>query len=273
MKKSIIIAIAALVFSACTEKIVLVTTPVNISLTVDEVRGTKAIFTITVDNQDAYYSYCLWNDPKISDEALLDYILNVAEEDYRIKTENGVLQIASYVDYNGYRGTRTLRATRLHPDTEYKLMVFQINPKTREPIGKAISQTIKTKPVEQTPLDFEFIFRGMTITVIPSDQSRSYYWEYNNQKLMIDNFNWPFGWYLSLVDMYEHYGFMENLLSKGTDVYDAERDSFDEGEICTVIAAAYEGGEITSDYKEFDFIYQNRGLHPYVSEESDGADN
>ena len=271
MKKIITIALCALALSACTEKVVLVTSPINLSLRIDEIKGTKAIFTITVDNPDAYYSYCLWNDPNISDEALLDYILSAAEEDYKIKTENGALKIASYVDYNCYRGTRTLRATRLYPDTQYKLMVFQMNPKTMKPIGKAISQTIKTKPVTETPMDFQIVIRGTAITVIPSDQNRTYYWEYDNQDLMYDNFNWPFGWYLSIVDMYEHYGFMDNLLSKGTVVYDADRDSFDEGEICTIVAAAYEDGEITSPYTEFDFIYQRGELHPIQSE--GGPDN
>ena len=120
-------------------------------------------------------------------------------------------------------------------------------------------------------MDFQILIKGKTITIIPSDQNRSYYWNFNNQMLMYDNFNWAFGWYLSLVDMYEHYGFMENLLSKGTVVYDAERDSFNEGEICTVVAAAYEGGEITSPYTEFDFMYQRGELHPLQSE--GGPDN
>lgn len=271
MKKIITIALCALALSACTEKVVLVTSPINLSVRIDEIKGTKAIFTITVDNPDAYYSYCLWNDPNISDEALLDYILSAAEEDYKIKTENEALKIASYVDYNCYRGTRTLRATGLNPDTEYKFIVFQMNPKTMKPIGKAISQTIKTKPVKMKPLDFQFEIRGRNITVIPSDQDRSYYWEYDNLTLMYDNFNWAFGWYLNVVDMYEHYGFMENLLSKGTEVYDASRDSFDEGEICTIVAAAYEDGEITSPYTEFDFIYQRGELHPIQSE--GGPDN
>ena len=274
MKKSIIIAfLCALTLSACTEKVVLVTTPVNLSVRIDEIKGTKAIFTITVDNPDAYYSYCLWNDPNVSNEGLMDYILTASREDYKIKTENEALKIATYVDYNCYRGTRTLRATRLNPDTEYKFIVFQINPKTGEPIGDIISQTIKTKPVKMEPLDFRFDIRGKTITVIPSDQNRSYYWEYDNLTLMYDNFNWAFGWYLNVVDMYEHYGFMENLLSKGTEVYDASRDSFDEGEICTIVAAAYEDGEITSEYKEFDFICEKGQLFPYASNDNNPEGN
>jgi hypothetical protein len=258
--RKVLIVLCVLLLAGCTAKEVIVTKAVNLSLKIEEVKGTKVIFTITSDNPDAYYSYTLWHDPNTSDALLLEYLTDVAEQDYTIKTENGAVQVASFADLNAFRGSRTLRATRLTPDTDYKVLVFQINPTTHEPIGKILSEVIHTKAVKNTPMKFDFFFEGKTVTVVPSDPARTYYWEYNNLRLMYDNFNWSYGWYYSLVDMYEQYGFMGNLLSKGKVVYDASRDHFEEGEVYSAIAAAYEGGEQTSDYVECLFKYENGKL-------------
>lgn len=267
--RKLLFIMGVLLLAGCTGKEVLVTKEVNLSLKIDEVKGTKVIISITSDNPDAYYSYCLWHDMNVSESVLLEYLTTVAEEDYNIKKENGALKLASFVDLNCYRGSRTLRATGLTPDTDYKVVVFQLNPTTHEPIGKILSEIIHTKPVNRVPLDIAFSFEGKTITVVPSDQNRTYYWEYDNEQVIYDNFNWPFGWYYSIMDMYEQYGFMNNLLSKGTEVYDAGRDHFEEGEVCVIVAAAYEDGEITSDYVEVSFIYQNGSLAPYGQEALD----
>lgn len=255
----------ALLLASCSEKTVTVTKPVGLSLHIDEVKGTKIILTITSDNPDAYYSYCLWNELTGSPEALLAYLTETAESDYEVRKSNDALKIASFADLNCYRGTRTLRATSLNPDSDYTVLVFQLNPTTHERIGEILVETVHTKPVDRRPLEFEFRLQGETITIIPSDRDRTYFWDYDTQKQMYDNYFWPFGWYYTLIDMYEQYGFMENLLSKGTEVYDASGDHFEENEICSLIACAYEEGELTSDYVEVVFIYRNGSLVPLTN--------
>ena len=270
-KRIIILALGLLSLAACSEKLTVVTTPVGMSLSVDEVKSSKVIFTITTDNPDAYYSYCLWNTVNGQTEALIDYLTSLAEDDYQRKQENGVLQIASFADLNCFRGTRTIRAINLQPDADFVLLVFQLNPQTHEVIGKVLSEPIHTKAVTITPLDFEFVYEGKTITVIPSDPDRTYFWQYDSQRAMYDNYIWPFGWFSSLVDMYEQYAFMDHLTSKGTVVYDAGRDNIKEGEILSVLAVAYEDGEMTSEYVEDSFQYRD-GRFVHLSEEPEIED-
>lgn len=260
MRRIILTLCSVLLLAACSEKVVIVDKPVGLSLHIDEVKGTKIILTITSDDPDAYYSYCLWNELAGAPEFLLEYLTEVAETDYEVRKSNGALKIASFADLNCYRGTRTLRATGLTPDWDYTVLVFQLNPTTHEVIGDVLVEKVHTKPVEGAPLDFRFQFQGRTITVVPSDPQRPYFWDFDNQLQMYNNYMWPYGWYYALIDMYEQYGFMEHLLSVGTDVYDASGDHFEEGEICTLIACAYEDGELTSEYTEVDFIFRDEQL-------------
>ena len=269
--RKLTLALCALLLAGCTAKEVLVTEPVNIEVKIDEVKGTKVVLTITSDNLDAWYVYAFihpsWDDYNLSDEATARSILAVSEQSYNVKKENANLLISSFAEMNCLRGTRTIRATSLNPDTEYKLVVFQVHPTTHELIGKVFVEFVHTKLVNKTPMDFQFLFDGKTITVIPSDPDRTYYWEYDNQEFIYDNFNWPYGWYYGLIDMYEQYGFMDHLTSRGTDVYDAGRDSFLEGEVCTLVAAAYEDGEITSETVGQTFVCRNGRLEPLGNEE------
>lgn len=265
--RKLILALGLLSLVACTEKAIVVTTPMNMSLTVNEVKSTKVIFTITADNPDAYYTYCLWNEMSGSLEGLIDYLTTMAEEDYRQKTENEAIKIASFADLNCYRGTRTIRATRLTPDCDFTLLAFQLNPVTHEVIGPIRSESIHTKPAENRPLDFQFRFEGKRITVVPSDSNRPYYWAFDTQQAMYDNYLWPYGWLYSLIDMYEQYDFMDLLTSRGSVVYDAGRDSLKEGELYSVLAVAYENGEMTSDYVEKSFRYENGQFLPLSSGE------
>jgi hypothetical protein len=255
--KKLILALGLLSLLSCSEKLVVVTTPVNMRLTVDEVKGTKVIFTISSDNPEAYYSYTLWNDTGGSLDGLIEHLTSMAEEDYQQRMKNEAIKIASFADLNCFRGTRTIRATRLTPDSDFLLLAFQLNPETHEVIGPILSEKIHTPPVEEKPLEFQFLFEGKTITIIPSDPNRSYYWAFDSQQVMYDNYLWPFGWFYSLVDMYEQYDFMDNLTTRGKVVYNAGRDSFKEGEMYSVLAVAYEDGEMTSGYVEASFKYLN----------------
>ena len=264
--RKLTIALCMLLLAGCTAKEVLVTKPVNIEVKIDEVKGTKVILTITSDNRDAWYTYAFvnsyWEGYSLPNEEAARSILSLADESYNIKRGNSNLFISSFAEMTCLRGTRTIRVTGLSPDIDYKLLVFQVHPTTHELIGKVFVDYVHTKPVNITPMDFQFVYDGKVITVIPSDQDRTYYWEYDNQAFIYDNFNWAYGWYYGLIDMYEQYGFMDHLTSRGTDVYDAGRDSFLEGEICTVVAAAYEDGETTSEAVEQTFICRNGRLEP-----------
>ena len=264
MRKSFILSVFALLLAACTGKEIIITDPVDLNFKLEEVQGSRVIFSMDPANPDACYSYGIIHHSveeqyNMGDRELAEYFISIDKLSYETRKEYGEI-LGSFTDFSCYRGERTLRETNLRPDSDYRLLVYQVNPKTYEVLGKPVSTLVHTLPIASEDLDFTFQVQGEKLTIIPSDPSRTYYWDYDLQTRIYDNYMSPFAFYYSLLDMFDEYGFMQEVYSKGTEVYDFASDRLVDSEVYILVASACEDEEITSQVTQLTFLYKNNEL-------------
>ncbi len=257
-------ACAVLLFLGCSSREVLVTKAVDLGFEIEQVTGTKIIFTVNPDNQDASYIFCCipeeHPDYELSDRdaALhhLDYLNRVSE-----KMTGGEVAL-SFSDNFCYRGSRRLKIDRLSRNTLFRILIFQVNPKTHAIIGNVISEQVRTKDVPMKPLSFTITGKEKTLFISPSDPELTYFWSFDRVARIEDNYDNTYSFLYYLLDMYEDYGFAEHVLSKGDIRYQLPPNQLWEGEEYCICAIGYEDGEIISDETEWRFIYRNGSIIP-----------
>lgn len=258
MRNALFIAACTLLLAGCTAKEILITEPVNLNFKLDEVKGSKVIFSMEPASQDACYTYALCHSSipeyNLPDRQLAQYFLDVKIESYETISKNKGTK-ASFVDMSCYRGTRTLRITGVTPDQDYKLLVFQVNPKTLEILGDILCTPIHTLPVEMTNLSFTFQTEGEVMTITPSDPDCLYYWDYDPAERIYDDYNGPEGFFYHLIDMFDEYGFMDEVYSRGAEKYDFSEDKLRVGKEYIIVAGACKDGEMTSKVQIMSFVY------------------
>ena len=273
MRKFLFISTCTLLLAACTGKEILVTDPVDLNFKLEEVQGSRIIFSADPTNPDACYAYGIIHYSvedlyNMGDRELAEYLIERDKQSYETRKEYGEL-LGSFVDYCCYRGGRTLRITNILSDTDYRLLVYQVNPKTCELLGNVVSVNLHTLPVSKQEMHFSFEVQGDKMTITPDDPERTYYWDYDLQSRIYDNYMSPFAFYYSLLDMFDEYGFMKEVYSKGVEVYDFEPDRLIEGELYVLMASACEDEEITSQVTELTFVCQNGKITILSKEEED----
>ena len=258
MRNALFIAACTLLLAGCTAKEILITEPTNLGFKLEEVKGSKIVFTMDPANQDASYTYALCHSSvpeyDLPDRQLAQYFLDVLIESYETISKNKDVT-ASFVDMSCYRGARTLRINGITPDQDYKLLVFQVNPKTLEILGDVIFTPIHTLPVEMTNLSFTFQTKGEVMTITPSDPDCLYYWDYDPSERIYDNYNGPEGFFYHLIDMFDEYGFMDEVYSRGAEKYDFSEDKLRAGKEYIIVAGSCKDGEMTSKVQIMSFIY------------------
>ena len=258
-------AFAALLLPGCSSREVLVTKAVDLELKIESVTGTKVIFSIKPDNEDATYIFCciLEDQPQFEQtdkEVAEDYIAYL--EAMTEQMPRGQEQIGSFSDFGCYRGTRKLKIEHLTSDKTFRLLLFQVNPKTHAVIGKISSEIFHTKAVTMSQMDFYFASKQNTLVITPSDMEHTYFWSFDRSERISDDHGSPYFFLYSLLDVYEEYGFAEHVLSKGTVQYDFPADQLWEGEEYCACAVGYENGEITSEESVWYFIYEKGAIIP-----------
>ena len=265
----LILSALVLLLAGCTGKVIMVTSPANLSFKIDQVKAQKVRFTVSIDNADAYYGYFIANlemeeenFSQMSDKQLADLWLEIEKLNYESRTSFEPYN-STLVDVSCYRGSRTLKDTYLSRDNSYRLIVFQVNPKDFTIIGDIKGETFHTPAVEMKDVDFTFQVDGSELIIIPSDSECTYYWDFESEDRIFDDYLSPYSYLFYVVDMYEDYGFMGNVLSKGPVRHDMAREHLNDDTYYNVVAAAYdaEQGEICSEYRIFEFVYKDGTLH------------
>ena len=254
-------ALAALSLAACTAKDVLVTKPVSLGLKIESVSGTKVTFSVSAGKQDAaYIIFTAGENERAFDmpewDAAKEHI-SYLESVYEKKGVGG-----KFTDFACYKGSRTLELNYLSEDTEYKLFLFQIHPKTREILGNVHVERFRTNKVKNmSPLEFNFSYSDNSLKIEPDDGTRTYVWGFEREARIIDDYERnPFYYLYALIDMNEDYGFIEHRVCKGTTYYDMSRERLHEGEPYIVMAIGYEDGEITSEIRYAYFVLRGETL-------------
>lgn len=277
MRKLIIFSACTLLLAGCTAREVTVTDIVPLNMEIQEVKGSKVIFTMDPANPDAWYMYGLFNESteayRMNDAELARLDLKLAQDSYEIKKEAQEGFMTSFLDMYCMRGSRTLRATNLAPDTDYRMLVYQVNPKTQEPmVDNILSTTVHTRPVEEKDMDFTIGFDGFQLSIVPSDPDRIYYWDFDLAERIYDNYLRPRYYFYSLLDMFDEYNFMDEVYSKGSEVYDLKKDNLIEGAAYTLVAGATVDEEITSPLTLVTFTYSASGIQNIRQYKDDGKE-
>lgn len=263
MRRYNMLTAALLLLGGCTAKEVLITEPVSLDLKIEQVKGSKIVFTVTPGNPDACYAVSVlpanMAEYDMPDREMALYLLSIGADTFRNRKQGGAYE-GSFADMWCFRGTRTHRATHLDSDTDHRLLVFQVNPSTQTLIGDVIGLTVRTKPVQMRELSFSYKLNGHVLTITPSDPELPYYWDYDRESRVYDNYNWPYGYFYSLVDMYDQYGFVDKVYSQGPEDYDFSGDWLKDGENYLLTAGACEDGEITSRVSALTLLYKDGKL-------------
>lgn len=269
-----------LLLVGCTGKDIMVTTPVDFTFKIDQVKATKVKFTVDISNPDAHYGYFIANLNMVevdfahmTDKQLADYWRDLQKEDYEARAEQRPFG-ATLADVSCYRGNRTLKRTYLSTDTSYRLVVFQVNPKDFTILGDVQGVSFQTPNVEESDLDFTLQIDGSFLVITPSDNDCSYYWDYESEERIYDDYITPFGYLYDVVDMYEDYGFIGNVLTKGPVHHDLAQDHLKDGAAYVVVADAYDPklGELSYPFKMLRFEYRNGTFYTFGEENDDHQD-
>ncbi len=229
-------------------------------VTLDEVKGTKIKFTMAPDYPDAAFSYIVIPEEEGRGHSVRE-LVNIQIAELRVLYDTWAAENPShegrFQDMFCYSGKRSIKSRYLTDDTDYKLIVYQLNPFTYDVLGDIFSVNFHTPKVEITEMDFDVVIDGDKLSIIPSDNNITYYWDYELKSKVYDDFLNPYFYFYSLLDLYEDYDFMDHLLSKGPDEWVFSRDdvAIKEGAEYVLCIATYMNGEICSDVLEMEFTY------------------
>ena len=264
MRRILYIITAALVLAGCNAKEILVTKPVDFGVRIEKVSGSKADFHVSAGNENATYIFFtlpeghpLFDKPeREAAQEHLAYLKRLYQGQSPVAAaEAQEERLGSFTDFACYRGSRTLELRYLSTDTEYKLLLFQIHPKTHEILGDVRAERFHTKAVEMKELGFRFSFSDDILTIVPADPDRTYVWGFERVERIDDDYDGdPFFYIYALIDMYEDYGFIGHRLCKGTLEHNMSLEHIRGGKPYYVTAIGYENGEINSEVNFATFI-------------------
>lgn len=260
-----ILILSLLLFAGCQKEELL---PTELKAKVETVMGTRVRFTVAPANPHAYYSHILVN---ANDERYNKPLAEICKEEIELMEDAyAVFEDANFLDIFFYRGSRQFSIGALYDDMDYKLIVFQINPKTHELIGEPTSSTFHTKPVPTRDLHFDISSEGDVINITPSDNDLSYVWQYEESDMIYHQYGAATSYLYSVVGMYQEYGFLDYYYLVGPSELDLSHETnMEDGTHYTLVINGCEEGELTSVSTIVKFIYHPGNIQVLSIEEGD----
>lgn len=256
MKRFLILICSVLTLFGCTGK---EAKPSEFLLEMTYVGGSRARLTISAKNPNAYYIVGLVSayseNFNMEDVAMVQVDLDELEDNYSHFAEYNIE--GSYLDVFCYQGSRQVSFSSLQDDLDFKCYVCQIHPKTHKMIGVPSVRSFHTKPIPQRDMTFEVSFGDDSVTIVPSHPDYTYFWDYEETNSINEDYFSPYYYAYALVGMYTEYGFIDSLLSKGSETWEFSRQdpNLKDGDDCTLIVVGCEDGEFTTPSVEIRFKY------------------
>lgn len=242
MRRFTILCLAICLLASCSKYRVDIPAEFRAELT--SVSGSNARITVAALNPDAYYIYFTISeyDPDFDMDAM-QLCLNEME----IMKESMVyFSKESFTDIFCQRGSRQF-SLDITGDTEFKFILFQINPRNLKILGDPIVVQFHTLPLANRDMHFDVKFEGSTVTITPTTDEYTYFWDYDAKDIVLGYYPFPISFLSSLIDMYDEYGFLDSMYSKGTDVWDFSNDkALDPGDECVMVICGCENGSVTT---------------------------
>ena len=231
------------------------------TIKIDKVGATKATVTIEPSDPSAYYisnflseemDYYTWKDQD-NVKFQLDFIQEMMQAAAEFSKTD--IDFASFCCYQGQKEDKIYYLT---PDTSYKIIVFQVDPQTRESVGTPVSVTFHTNTIEKSSITFQFKWEADKLTITPSNNDE-YFWDFEEKDVILDEYPSVETYFLDLTFFYEDYDFMPAMTNRGQVeyVFSEEHPGIDEGDHCCLAIGGYssESGEVTTDITTLEFIY------------------
>lgn len=253
----ILIVFTLFILAACSKD---ETLPTVIKVQLESVSGSRARFTVAPGNPHAYYSYVLVSQDASSFGYSATDICN--EEIVHMEENYPYFTTGSFTDVYCYRGSRQLSVTTLAGDKDFRFIVFQINPDSHKLIGDPVDINFHTRPIPQRDLHFDFSFTRHSITIIPSNDTTPYIWEYEESDLIDKLYYNATNYLYNIVGMYMEYGFLESNYSLGTDEWDfaVEDNLMKDSTEYTLVISGCEEGEFTTPPTIVKFLYTTHDI-------------
>ncbi len=147
----------------------------------------------------------------------------------------------------------------LEPDSDYVCFVFTID-NDGVPLDQLHKCSFKSKPYLQSTMTFEMSMTGSVLTVIPSNETECFFFEYDDKATIDTEFGGsPLLYHYYVVWMYQEYGFIESQKDKGRVTSDfADFFNLEEGDSFYLTASAYNYG-INSKVYSWKVTYNGEG--------------
>lgn len=246
-----LIVLSLLLLTGCEQENTLRT---EIKVKLESVGGSRARFTVAPENPNAYYSYVLVSSKEEN--------YNASEFDVCIKNIQLMEEIFAglpnneFLDGICFRGSRQINLNAIYDDTDFKFIVFQIHPETHEILGDPVVTEFRTKPVPERDLSFEVNFAGEVMTITPSDDNLTYFWQFIENDQLYDDYGTATYYLYSVAGMYLEYGFMEMSYSQGPINWDFQlENNMKDGTEYSIIICGCEEGEFTTPTTIVKFRY------------------
>ena len=261
MRKLLYILTGLALLAACNSEDKTIVTPATLSVKVNTVGASKVNFSITCSSPDAAYIYIgigafedwwfSWTDMQVAQE----YLKQIRYMDDEYSKDK---KFSNFQDRFCFKGDRSFRYQFLGRDMDYRLIVFQVDPFKREIVGEPASTTFHTEVMPHVDLDFQVDVQGDVLTITPSDPDITYYWDYESKDYFWGEQENSVYYYLySVTDMYEKYGFIDQVISKGPETYAFSQNDkgMVEGETIILAAVPYVNHEMANDPRIWEFEY------------------
>lgn len=251
-----LIVLSMLLLTSCNRQEIL---PAQIKVQLEHVYGSRASITVVPDNLHAYYTYVLVSQ---TDENYNHPAADICKQEIqRMELSYPDFEKGSFTDVFCFRGSRRLTMRTLSNDMDFKFIVFQINPKTHELIGEPIVREFHTKPVPSRDLNFDIYFENNVLNIIPSDDSLSYIWQYEESEIIDNLYHIATSYLYMVVEMYMEYGFLDWVYSKGPTEWDfVTNDNMIDNTEYTLVVCGCEEGEFTTRTTVVRFRYHPNNI-------------
>lgn len=226
----------------------------EIKVKLESVGGSRARFSVTPENPHAYYSYVLVSS-KEDDYNASEFDICI-EEIQRMEEAFSQLQSGNFLDAFCFQGSRQINLNAIYDDTDFKFIVFQIHPETHEILGNPVVTEFRTNPVPERDLSFEVNFEGELLTITPSNNNLTYFWQFKESDQIYNDYGTATYYLYSVAGMYLEYGFMEMLYSHGSVEWNfAMENNMHDGTEYSLIISGCEEGELTTPATVVKFLY------------------
>ena len=164
----------------------------SFDIKVSNVYSTKAKVVIEPSSPDAYYCFGFINNADLatyyakSDLENALFQIDFLKERWALVCQDEGRTVP-YADLFCYRGRHEIDYTYLTPDTDHRIIVFQINPDTQELIGNPVSKVFHTRPLVMSDITFTIGFDADLLTITPSNRD-GYCWAYQLTKDILENY-------------------------------------------------------------------------------------